>query len=209
MQRALVLSIVLLSYLPQGMAQCRGGFNAIGEPVAYCSGTSFTIYYTGDTTAPSYTWVWGDGNSNTVVGISTTHTYAAPGNYTLRFYRNFNGCRDSIIKTVRVTASPVPQFTSTPDTVCNNGIIAFTNNTTTPGPTSYAWNFGDPASRTLNTSTAVNPAHKYTNPDTALYRNYSVTLKGNHITALCSCFFKGYSCISAGNCRLYSCCTGM
>ncbi len=64
---------------------------------------------------------------------------------------------------------PVPQFTSTFSNTCDT-IVTFTGQSTN-APTSWLWNFGDPASGALNTSTLQNPTHIYHNPG-----SYTVTL---------------------------------
>jgi gliding motility-associated-like protein len=60
----------------------------------------------------------------------------------------------------------VASFTYT----CNGATVGFTQ-TAALCPTSYAWNFGDPASGAANTSTSPDPAHAFSAPGT-----YAVTL---------------------------------
>jgi gliding motility-associated-like protein len=60
----------------------------------------------------------------------------------------------------------VASFTYT----CNGTTVGFTQ-TAALCPTSFAWNFGDPASGAANTSAAPNPAHAFSAPGT-----YNVTL---------------------------------
>lgn len=52
---------------------------------------------------------------------------------------------------------------------CDGNMVEFTN-TSALCPTSFAWNFGDPASGAANTSTQASPQHTYTAPGT-----YTVT----------------------------------
>ncbi|KAA9340326.1 PKD domain-containing protein [Adhaeribacter soli] len=67
------------------------------------------------------------------------------------------------------TTPPVANFTATPLTTCN-GLVTFTDGSTNI-PTSWSWNFGDPASGVANTSTLQNPTHSFSAPGL-----YTVTL---------------------------------
>ncbi|WP_378015678.1 GEVED domain-containing protein [Adhaeribacter terreus] len=64
---------------------------------------------------------------------------------------------------------PVPQFTSTFSSTCDT-VVTFAGQSSN-SPHSWLWNFGDPASGALNTSTLQNPTHVYRNPG-----SYTVTL---------------------------------
>jgi gliding motility-associated-like protein len=55
--------------------------------------------------------------------------------------------------------------------VCNGVNTIQFSNTSTPCPTAYTWNFGDPASGASNTSTSINPTHVFTNGGT-----YTITV---------------------------------
>ncbi len=58
-------------------------------------------------------------------------------------------------------AAAQTNFTSSPENPTLNQLVQFTD-TTSPTPTSWSWNFGDPASGDANTSTVQNPTHVYT-----------------------------------------------
>ncbi len=62
---------------------------------------------------------------------------------------------------IALFAQPVASFTFAPDNPTPNQFVQFTD-TSSPTPTSWAWNFGDPASGANNTSTLQNPSHVYT-----------------------------------------------
>jgi PKD repeat protein len=64
---------------------------------------------------------------------------------------------------------PVIDFT-VPSQITCSGAVNFTD-ASTNGPTSWLWNFGDPASGTANTSTLQNPSHTF-----SATGNYTVTL---------------------------------
>ena len=65
---------------------------------------------------------------------------------------------------------PVGSFNATPTTGFTPLTTTFTD-TSSNGPTSWSWNFGDPNSGSANTSTLQNPTHTYNDPGT-----YTVTL---------------------------------
>jgi len=73
--------------------------------------------------------------------------------------------------TVNVKSKPVANFTFTPNNVCANSTIAFTNTTVPLTGCVYSWNFGDPASGGLNYSANVHESHLYTTAGV-----YTVTL---------------------------------
>lgn len=77
---------------------------------------------------------------------------------------------DSLV--VLYKTSPSPSFQS-PNPLCVLTPLNFTN--TTSGLASYSWNFGDPTSLALNTSTLQNPSHGYATPGT-----YQVTLNAQN-----------------------------
>lgn len=57
-------------------------------------------------------------------------------------------------------AQVVASFTWTPTSPTTSTPVNFTD-TSTPAPTSWTWDFGDPASGGANTSTVQNPTHTY------------------------------------------------
>lgn len=69
--------------------------------------------------------------------------------------------------TIEEAPASIPSFTYS----CSSNLRVNFENTSTLCPTSFLWNFGDPASGIENTSAAANPTHAYT-----LGGNYKVTL---------------------------------
>ena len=129
-------------------------------PLGTCIGNSitFTDASTNDGIHPIQTWIWiyGDGIIDTLTAPPFQHVYANAGLYTVTLkIKDNNGCFDSITRAGYITISkPIAAFTS--DSLsCTVGIITFTNTSTGPGLT-YAWNFGDGS-----TSTLQNPVHQY------------------------------------------------
>jgi PKD repeat protein len=108
----------------------------------------------------TYTWTYGDGSSQyTTKAISTSHSYAKSGSYTVSLtITTPGGCADSQSKVVTVTDFPKPGFTAT--TVCAGKTTAFTNSST--GATSYLWDFGDGTAF----SKTQNPSHPYSKAGT-------------------------------------------
>lgn len=120
------------------------------------------------TSATNYQWFFGDGGTSTAT--SPTHTYTAPGSYTVTLIsRNGGGCPDTLVVPAAVNIGNLTAgFTSAP-TACAGSGLAFTN-TTVPGAGNSTWYFGDGG-----TSTAANPTHIYTTPGT-----YTVKLVVNY-----------------------------
>ncbi|MFN3403547.1 MAG: beta strand repeat-containing protein, partial [Cytophagaceae bacterium] len=118
-------------------------FTANPNPVCSGSSISFTNNSTGQPGMPlSYQWNFGDGNTST--SANPTHTYAAPGTYTVTL-RAFNtSCQD--IHTLNVTVAQPIAITSTINYVsCNGGSNGGVNiNSVTGGipPYSYLWSNG-------------------------------------------------------------------
>ena len=115
----------------------------------------------------SWSWDFGDGTSSN--NQNPNHSYTNPGTYYVSLYvsDSINSCSDSITKTITISGNP-PQcqaaftYTASPT---NNLNIQFTD-ASTGNPTSWAWNFGDGTTASLQ-----NPIHIYNSSGI-----YSVTL---------------------------------
>jgi len=129
-----------------------------------------TINFTNaSTTAVSYLWNFGDGNTSTLE--NPTHTYQNRGAYSVSLtITTANGCTNTRTKTNYITVlGPTVSFglsgsapTQPPYT------FSFSDLSTTSSPIiSWNWNFGDG-----NTSTLQNPTHTYT-----LIDSFDVSLK--------------------------------
>lgn len=121
-------------------------------------------------TLTTWTWDFGDGTPLVVRNNNSPfpHTFAVWGVYQVKlFVTTSNGCK-SVVKTIPVTIHPQPKPDfSTPVSSClPNATVTFSDLSTiadgTQASFTYLWNFGDPASGPLNTSTLANPSHIYT-----------------------------------------------
>ncbi len=159
---------------------------SIAGATAVCRNTPPpTVTFTGaDATAP-YTFNYtinGVPQPPLVSNAAGIATILAPTNVAGVFTYQLTSVRDasstlcsqlqngSTVITINLLPAPAYTFT-TPS--CANNTIAFTN-TTNPnaaGVTTWAWDFGDPASGPANTSSLFNPSHTF-----ALPGSYTVTL---------------------------------
>ena len=105
-------------------------------------------------------WQFGDGNSvNT--NNNTSHVYSAAGNYTVTLINTYNGCKDTISKTVKV--EDLVNFNSSiesPSAICIIQNANFKSKSTVNASNS-SWEFGDGG---ISYGTNVN--HTYITPGT-------------------------------------------
>jgi len=102
----------------------------------------------------SWFWNFGDGTSSTLQ--NPTHTYAGNGSYNVYLSISSATCSDSTTQMVAIGGSTTCQaaFYSIPDSSNNMQIMFY--DMSTGSPTSWAWDFGDGT-----TSTLQNPVHTY------------------------------------------------
>ena len=110
-------------------------------------------------------WSWTFGDSTTSTQQNPVHTYAAFGNYTVVLTVTNTAGSNSSTQIVTLTAPPAPVASFTATANASNKQVNFVD-TSTGGPTSWFWSFGDGL-----TSSQQNPIHTYTNAGT-----YTVTL---------------------------------
>lgn len=127
-----------------------------------CLGGTTTL--SGNTTVPLISWQWDFGDTQTGAGQTVTHTYTAPGLYTVQLIgQTADGCRDTAVRQVWVKPLPTAAFTAS--TPCFGETMTFTDQST--GAVAWNWDFGDG----VGTSTLQNPSYIYAAPGT-----YTVTL---------------------------------
>ena len=120
----------------------------------------------------SFVWDYGDGSPRDTTGLNPVrlHTYPGPGTYFVKLFvidPQFCNAVDSIVDTLRLN-DLVDARPSSPALGCAPYIAKFTNNSL--GGLSWLWDFGDPASGALNSSTDFEPTHLYQNPGVYRYR---------------------------------------
>jgi gliding motility-associated-like protein len=120
---------------------------------------AFTDSSTTDGRHPIVSWIWnyGDGNIDTLSSGPFQHTYSTSGIYgvSLTVIDN-SGCSHRLIRpNLLVISQPVANFSTADTSTCPNRNVSFINSSTGPS-LSYAWDFGDG-----NTSTLQNPVHNY------------------------------------------------
>ncbi len=158
--------------------------NALPEPdfehnAPVCFGD--TIFFDDLSTTPNgyiTTWEWKFGDGTTTIinypdDPNTSHLYPLENTYEVTLVvTDSDGCIDSISKSVEVVYNPVANFHySNP---CDGDPVDFTDASSQNNGSpiiSWYWNFGDPLSGILNTSTEQNPTHLFTSADT-----FNVTL---------------------------------
>ncbi|MBS1511614.1 MAG: gliding motility-associated C-terminal domain-containing protein [Bacteroidetes bacterium] len=135
-----------------------------------CSSVNFNgLAYINSAAIATWQWYFGDGGTATTQ--NTTHSYVATGTFQVKLVvTDINGCKDSVIKPVTITAVAAFDFSYKQD-VCNPLTVQFTG-AGTPLTSPY-WNFGDATVLTGN----ISPSHTYAAPGNYLVR-YSVVTPG-------------------------------
>ncbi|CAG5084361.1 PKD domain-containing protein [Parvicella tangerina] len=124
------------------------------------------------TLGDTYQWNFDDGNGSTLA--DPQHTYTDTGFYDIQLIAtSIFGCVDSITQEVEVRQPPVADFSLAPDSGCAPLQVAFTNNSTGV-QISYAWNFGDGSTSTLEDPADVIYQQSYLS-DTTYYITLDVT----------------------------------
>lgn len=89
-------------------------------------------------------WQFGDGASTTTYyNNNVTHTYTTAGSYDVTLINDYNGCKDTVKKTINVQDQV--NFNSDivmPSSVCLGSSASFTEKSTV-NPSQMNWNFGD------------------------------------------------------------------
>jgi len=158
MKKFTLLSALMLLISYTSNAQCVASYS-------YTDNGSGLFTFTDASGMPATTdfyWDFGDGNSG--YGTPVTNQYAVDGAYgiCLTIIDSVAMCSDTYCDSIWVTgtggsSSCTADFTSS----VSGNTASFTNNSTSSGSLSYAWDFGDG-----NTSSAANPTYTYANAGT-------------------------------------------
>ncbi|OSZ82554.1 hypothetical protein CAP35_04610 [Chitinophagaceae bacterium IBVUCB1] len=145
--------------------------NFTASPTDGCTVPFSTTFSNTSTSATSYLWRFGDGNTST--SANPSHTYTALGNYTVKLIAsNAAGCTDSFTRSSYIKIQPpTAAIVVGAYSGCAPVNVSFIANVTTLIPVSnYSWNFGD-GSSTVSCSSCNTQSHTYTTAGT-----YTVTL---------------------------------
>ncbi|MBU0488481.1 MAG: PKD domain-containing protein [Bacteroidetes bacterium] len=110
-----------------------------------CTGQSIT--FTNTTTGPANSFIWNFGDGTIVTTNNTnprTHTYVAPGDYTVTLTADIaggQGCSDMASIPVVVLPGPTADFTFDNDNLCDSMYVTFVDASTSA--VTWAWNFGN------------------------------------------------------------------
>jgi|ETNmetMinimDraft_30_1059905.scaffolds.fasta_scaffold01482_2 gliding motility-associated-like protein len=123
---------------------------------------------------PGYVWTF-DGTSSD--DFEFTHTFNNPGTYPVSLTTtNQSICANTITKNnfITVFEVPVADFEADPyETLLEDGVINFINNSASQDIMTYQWYFGDNDSSTIS-----NPEHKYTEEGVYLVQLITTTSNG-------------------------------
>ena len=115
-------------------------------------------------------WIFGDGNDTTYTTYTQTvsHEYANGGDFIVKLIVNatVSGVpfTDSSYQMIRIRPTPEPYFSNIARCFNQTSLFIDTSYTFGDPNTSWYWNFGEPGSGVLDTSTVKNPSHIYMTP---------------------------------------------
>jgi PKD repeat protein len=139
-----------------------------GDTVRICEGNSIN-YQSAGQGSMNISWSFTGSNQTTATGLGPIFVnYPAAGFYTTNQLITGGNMADSMFIVVEVSNNkPTASYSFTPNGVCGNINIQFTDHSVGAG-LSYYWDFGDGS-----TSTSVNPTHQFLNavgmPGTTTY----------------------------------------
>ncbi|MDX1408774.1 MAG: PKD domain-containing protein, partial [Saprospiraceae bacterium] len=147
-----VYDVEVIAYDP--MTECRDtmlitqavtvGLEMFPEADTYdiCLGTPVNFKDSVDTPGATYLWEFGDGMTST--DPETQHTYAAPGCYSARLTKFYNGCSRTValIQCIQIVDQPIVQLT--PDQTASCVVpTSFTLQASSPTSPSFEWRVGN------------------------------------------------------------------
>jgi gliding motility-associated-like protein len=132
-----------------------------------CANNPVTFTNTSTNTNGTTTYAWDFGDGGTSTAANPTHTYLTANTYNVELTVTNGVCSNTSLSVITIVNPPTSSFTFTNNNQCAGTVIDFTNTSTnTSGATTYAWDFNDGSTSTLD-----NPSHTYATAGT-----YTVTL---------------------------------
>ncbi|MCX6832252.1 MAG: PKD domain-containing protein, partial [candidate division Zixibacteria bacterium] len=131
-------------------------------------GSGEPVFFTGINTVSVDSWDWDFGDLTTHGTVQNPiHSYSSTGVYTVTLVATLTGGgTQTVTRTNYIVVNPVTaDFTASPR--CGSldlnpgGLLVQFTDASTNAPTSWLWDFGDPASGGDNTSTLPSPTHTY------------------------------------------------
>jgi PKD repeat protein len=136
-----------------------------------------TVSFTDASTGSPTSWLWTFGDGSTSTAQNPTRTFTQSGTYTVTLVASNAGGSSSANRVLTVTSAtppatnaPAPEYSFSPPDPTPATAVQFTD-ASTGSPLSWAWNFGDPASGSANSSSLRNPTHYFLSAGT-----YTVSL---------------------------------
>lgn len=127
---------------------------------AAAASPAHTIAFTDTSTGAPTSWAWDFDDNGTTDSTAQhpSHTYPAAGRYDVKLTVSNAGGPSSVTHTVTVSDPPAPVANFTSAAAASPPLTLQLTDTSTGGPTSWAWDFDDD---TVTDSTAQNPTHTF------------------------------------------------
>ncbi len=109
-----------------------------------CRSTPLTFTATNNPYITNYSWNFGDGTA-VVQGQIVSHTFAAPGTYTVKFYYQKSGVcgLDSLSWNINIKCCNIPPGITAISPICIGDTTTISDTTALNANASYAWNFNN------------------------------------------------------------------
>lgn len=198
-----------------------GALPAVNFSLPATSCINNPIVFTNSTTGASiFAWSFGDGGTDVLENPS--HIYTATGTYIVELIAtSIIGCKDSIEQTIQLTAPPIANFSTTPDSGCAPLSVSFVNGSSGDF-ISFIWDLGN--GTTVTDTTPVAQVYQQVLYDTTYYISLTVTNQcasvgyfdsvvvnpipvvdfGTNLNEGCSPFTPLFNNISTGNSDVYT-----
>jgi PKD repeat protein len=151
------------------------------------SGTApLTVQFSDLSTNDPTAWSWDFGDDGISSEANPSHTYAAPGSYTVSLSVSSEAGEDGETKIGYITVAPAltqpdAQFLADPTAGTAPLTVSFTDQSTNY-PTTWSWDFGDGWY-----SAARNPSHTYDTPGTYTVRLTAINAAGSGVEVRADC----------------------